>query len=1026
MKKKLMLCLFLILMSSPLTAGEIPIDQARTIARNIYLQKMQRTSAQATEAVTLAEPVTISGERGALVYVFNVSDSAGFVLLAADDAVQPLLGYSLNGRYGDRLLPPALSELMDSYTKQIGLARQTGLAADESIQKAWDNYRSPQGAVKKAVPVVEPLVTSLWDQDRYYNAFCPVDPSGADGHARVGCVATAMAQIMRYHQYPPKGYGFHSYNYSDYGEISANFENAVYHWYQMGDWITDYNDEVAELCFHCGVAVEMMYGPEGSGAYSSDVPYALRTYFNYAPTTHIEYNYYYTTPDWVALLKSELDEYRPMYVSGSGSGGHAFVCDGYDDSDLFHFNWGWGGLYNGYYQITELNPGTHIYSYSQAAVVGIQSALPPKADFSANTATVITQGVVDFYDRSAHVPAYWYWEFEGGSPATSKERNPAGIVYSLSGSYKVTLTVSNVMGSDTRTVIDFITVSDTAGPVADFSISDAVPVVGQDVVFTDQSLNAPQTWAWRFEPGTVSFLHGTHEFSQQPVVAFNEPVAYSVTLTVTNANGESVVSRAEAIRAGGHPLPFTEDFELGTFKENWIIENPDGDITWDGYYKVSGNLPSRRAAWINCFDYESLGQRDRLISPRLNFFSAHNPMLYFKHAYAIYNLTRRDSLIIYISVENSPHWQRIFARGEDGSGNFATHAPTVDEFIPRYSDDWCGAGFGASPISIDLSPWSYNADVRIMFESYNGHGNSLYIDDLVITGEVVLSVSRPIADVLFSEDGMPAAAVVNLDTVFYCADPEDSLVFTASSDVDAIVPSVNENQLYLSFLHDYFGVGQVTVTAMNANRLKVTDTFRITITPVNDPPILNLPDSLVMRPDSVSILNVWNYSQDKESPDSLLQFTFATSASGLSLDYDARSGDVSLIASNASTEAILYISVADDSNATDTDSLKIVVNEESTITLEEPSAPVRYQFYPNYPNPFNAMTRFRFVLPATGPVRLEIFNALGQRLATIVDEVKNTGTYEIAFNAGNLPSGVYLARMQSGQFTAVNKFLMMK
>ncbi|MFZ5515475.1 MAG: C10 family peptidase [Candidatus Zhuqueibacterota bacterium] len=1026
MKKILMLSAYLLLMSSLLSAGEVTIEQAKAIAQNIYQQKLPRVSALTTEAAALARPVTISGESGALLYVFNASDSGGFVIVAADDAVRPLLGYSLHGRYGDRSLPPALSDLLDSYTRQIEIARQSQLEADESIRADWEYYRSGRQALQKAVPVVDPLITSLWDQDRYYNAFCPVDPSGADGHARVGCVATAMAQIMRYHEYPPHGYGSHSFFHYQYGEISANFENASYHWDQMGDWVTDYNDEVAELCFHCGVAVEMGYGPEGSGAYSNDVPYALRTFFNYAPTTQLEYSDYYTTAGWIALLKSELDEYRPVYMSGSGSGGHAFVCDGYDDSDLLHFNWGWGGLYNGYYQITELNPGTHIYSYGQAAVVGIQSAMPPMADFSANTATVITHGAVDFFDQSEHIPADWYWEFEGGTPANSTERNPAGIVYSIPGSYQVSLTASNLMGSDTKTAIDFITVSDTARPVADFGFSDALPAVGQEVLFTDQSLNHPQSWAWQFEPGAVTFLLGTHEFSQHPVVAFDEPVAYTVTLTVTNANGESVVSRPEAIRAGGYPLPFTEDFELGTFKDKWSIENPDGGITWDGYYKVSGNLPSRRAAWINCYDYESVGERDRLISPRINFFPAHNPTLYFKHAYAIYNMTRRDSLIIYISVLNSPHWERIFARGEDGSGNFATDPPTLGEFIPRYSDDWCGVGFGASPISIDLSPWSRNADVRIMFESYNGHGNSLYIDDLVITGEVALCIARPMADGVFREDEMPAAAIANLDTVFYCPNTADSLVFTANSDNACIVPSVYQNQLYLSFVHDFFGAGQVTVTAMNSNRVTVSDTFQVTILPVNDPPQLNLPDSLVMRPDSASMLNVWDCALDRDCPDSLLQFTFAASVPSLALDYHDRSGDVWLISPGDFVEGVLYISVADDSNATTSDSLKIFMNAESDIVRPEPAAPVSYQFYQNYPNPFNAITHFRFGLPLKGHVRLEIFNALGQRLATIVDEVINAGAFEVAFNAGNLPSGLYLARIQSGQFTSVNKFLLMK
>lgn len=1026
MKTKITILFLILFLPSIFFAGEVPSEQAKAIAQKIYFEKQSRTSEPAVESIVVTDELTIAGERGPLMYVFTVNTDDGFVIIAADDRVPPLLGYSLSGAYDEDVPPPAFDAMMESFKQQIQVVQEFNLPANELAQSDWEYYRSEKVDLKKNVPVVEPLITSLWDQDLYYNKLCPDDPAGVDGHARVGCVATAMAQIMRYHQYPPKGYGSHSYNYYYYGTISADFENATYLWDEMDDWLVDHNEEVAEICFHCGVAVEMMYGPEGSGAYSEDVPYALKTYFNYAPTTRLERKSYYTTADWQNLLKSELDEFRPMYVSGSGSGGHAFVCDGYDDSDLFHFNWGWGGLYNGYYYINALHPGTHDYSYYQAAIVGIQAPVPPSADFTANTTTVITGGAVNFTDLSSGVPYEWLWEIEGASPATSEEKNPMGIVYENPGTYSVSLTASNMLGSHTKTVTDFITVSGDAMPVADFQADDVVPAVGQEVMLEDLSLNSPSAWRWEFQPATVTFLNGTNEYSQHPVVKFNDPVVYSVKLTVTNAGGQDSISKQNFFAAGGYPVPFSEDFELGTFKEEWAIENPDGGVTWDGYYKVSGNLPSRRAAWINFHAYTAVGARDRLISPNINLAAVSDPMLFFKHAYAAYNSSRSDSLIVFISGDNGSTWERALALGEDGSGSFATRAPTVDEFIPRYRDDWCGSGFGSPPISIDLSPWQGNHDVRVMFESVNGHGNSLYVDDFAVIGKAGPAVVQSISDVTFLEDHTPQTAVEDLNSIFISADSAGALSFDARSDNDKISPTIYENRLLISFIRDFSGSGNIFVTATNADWLSVTDTFLVTILPMNDPPAVNLPDSLMMCRDSTSVYNIWNFVHDKESPDSLLNFDVSTSGAALSADYNSGTGDVSLFSSGYFDSEYLFVHVTDDSGASASDSMKIMMEDVAAVVMADRQIPQNFEFHGNYPNPFNSATRFRIALPKQGRVKLEIYNAIGQKVITVLDEIKQSGIHEVEFNAGNLPSGLYLARFQFGQHSDIKKFLLMK
>jgi hypothetical protein len=222
---------------------------------------------------------------------------------------------------------------------------------------------------------VSPLVQTKWDQSPYYNNLCPYDNSKGE-RTVTGCVATAMAQVMNYWEYPKKGTGFHSYNHSKYGTLNANFGSTTYDWANMPNELTSSSstvqkNAVATLMYHCGVSVDMDYNVSsegGSGAYviSSRSPvthcteYALKTYFGYKTSIQGVQKADYTTTNWKNLLKAELDASRPIVYAGFGDGGHCFVCDGYDNNDYFHFNWGWGGLYDGYFALNALIPGAAV------------------------------------------------------------------------------------------------------------------------------------------------------------------------------------------------------------------------------------------------------------------------------------------------------------------------------------------------------------------------------------------------------------------------------------------------------------------------------------------------------------------------------------------------------------------------------------------------------------------------------------------------------------------------------------------
>jgi len=221
---------------------------------------------------------------------------------------------------------------------------------------------------------VAPLITTTWSQGTYYNTSCPSDAGGPDGHALVGCVATAMGQVMNYWNYPTMGTGSHSYVHSTYGTLSANFGATTYGWASMPDpgGASSYNTALATLLYHCGVSVDMGYGPTGSGASTAQVATSIQTYFGYASSAQYINRSSYTESGWNNILIAELDAGRPMQYRGQGSGGHSFNCDGYQGTDYFHFNWGWGGYADGYYYLSNLNPGGSTFTDGQAAIIGIQ------------------------------------------------------------------------------------------------------------------------------------------------------------------------------------------------------------------------------------------------------------------------------------------------------------------------------------------------------------------------------------------------------------------------------------------------------------------------------------------------------------------------------------------------------------------------------------------------------------------------------------------------------------------------------
>lgn len=332
---------------------------------------------------SISNAFTLTKDGMVTLYVFNFT-SGGFVIVAADDACIPILGYSEKNPFPGEIVCPAVKQWMEDYSKQIDQIVKTGISNRETITQ-WEAIR--QGNFPPITRNVNPLLTTTWDQGCFYNALCPADPGGPCGHAVTGCVATAMAQIMKYHNFPPRGVGSYTYTHPLYGELSADFGNTIYEWNYMYDNITSANLAVATIMYHAGVAVKMDYGvANGSGAIPVFAKEALVNYFNYQPDIEIHYLEDYPDPeDWKTILRADLDNQLPVFYHGfppSGMG-HAFVCDGYIlipelNIDKFHFNWGWSGDYDGWYVIGALNPvnGDLNFNFNNMILTGIRPYHP--------------------------------------------------------------------------------------------------------------------------------------------------------------------------------------------------------------------------------------------------------------------------------------------------------------------------------------------------------------------------------------------------------------------------------------------------------------------------------------------------------------------------------------------------------------------------------------------------------------------------------------------------------------------------
>lgn len=364
--------------------------QAATVNKADALQKAQNFVAgrqAAARGAAAQTPSLQAAYDSNYFYVFNIGGDGGFVIVSGDDRTPEILGYSDAGRFDAQNIPDNMRAFLQGYADEIQHMPENVTAASRGV-----------GQKRVVKSPVAPLLQTVWGQDEPYNNLCPTFQYGSDLYARcvTGCVATAMAQVLYYCQYPnetiekidgySKQYTVKGYPNTlvvpDIPASSAIAWNKILPSYN-GSYTSEQGQAVAELLLYCGASVNMSYGTSSSASLAS-IPHALKTYFGFDNSVKYRNRDLYTTAEWEDMIYTELDAGRPVLYGGQSSGGgHAFVCDGYDGDGFYHINWGWKGLSDGFFLLAALNPydnngigassSSDGYSMQQDAIIGLQT-----------------------------------------------------------------------------------------------------------------------------------------------------------------------------------------------------------------------------------------------------------------------------------------------------------------------------------------------------------------------------------------------------------------------------------------------------------------------------------------------------------------------------------------------------------------------------------------------------------------------------------------------------------------------------
>ncbi|MBQ6729766.1 MAG: leucine-rich repeat protein [Bacteroidales bacterium] len=639
--KKIIFTFILFLLATAFAAEANPVAM-RTV-REVAMKFMNANGKDVLRSMDDLELVaTYNISRGdAAFYIFNIPN--GFVIVSADDCVTPILGYSNEGQFDVDNIPIQLQDYLQGFVEQIQFGIENHIETDAKKAQQWEMVRTTGRLTNnRSDEVVGPLVSALWNQTCYYNSKCPEDPYGSCGHVLVGCVATSMSQIMHYWGYPEHGSGSYSYTPSGYPEQSVDFGSTIYDWANMPNSLNSSStseqiDAVATLMWHCGVSVAMHYGPNFSGSWLSTS--SLINYFNYSDEMSYEFRNDYSDAIWKAKLKDCLNLQRPLWYDGSssyGSGGaHAFVCDGYDNNDMFHFNWGWGGSSDGFFTLDD-----NLYDRYNGAVFNIhpQSDDPTVYEINVsvknNEGGTVSGGGTFVHGETVTLSAtadeglcFQYWEENGG--IASRDANysfPANFSRNLEAVFNVPVPVS-LLAMEGGTVsgegiycygeCEVIAVPDEGYDFAYWTENGEIVSIEADYVFL-----------------LIDERHLTAHFVEEGIIDFEDNNVKAVCLSHWDNNSDGELSLAEAVRVTNLGQTFINNSNIISFDELLYFTNLT-TISNSAFYNctklTSVVLPNTvtsigSSAFRNCRQLTSVSFPDALISIGVSAFNGCNSL----------------------------------------------------------------------------------------------------------------------------------------------------------------------------------------------------------------------------------------------------------------------------------------------------------------------------------------------------------------------------------------------------------------
>ncbi len=598
MKKNIYSLAALLLFVGAVNAKQVESNTAKQVAENFIRQ---------TARVKMLDLALLQTERSAAgipdYYVFDVNNNTGFIIVSAEDAGSPIIGYSMEGPFiqPSATNNPNFNFWLEDRKAEIEFIRDQHLVATTQITNEWMGYANNLKKGDPTVNTVNPLCAALWDQSGAYNDQCP-------GGSMTGCVATAMCIIMKKWAYPSQGTGQSSYNAGSYGTLSANYGATTYNWAAMTTpYCSGTNAAVATAMSHCGISVQMNYSPQGSGAMVCGNPgaeYSYKTYFKYNPNT-LKCKMQASDPNWVQTLKTEFDAARPVQYQGvdASAGGHTWVADGYDAASKIHMNWGWSGSSNGYFDVNSLNPSGMNFTTQKGGLVGIQP----------NTSVALDAGIPAITSPSGTTCN------TSITPVVSLKNWGTSALTSCTVNYKV-----------------------------------------------DNNANQTYSWTGNLAPNAsanvtlpaITVSAGAHTFTSNS----SNPNG-SADGNTTNDQTQSSFN----VTAGTAALPVQEGFEASaSLPSGWTSYNPDADQAWTVSTTV-GKASTHSMFFDNCNPPTDIsGTKDRFISPVYDFTWATSANMTFDVAYAkliLNGTTYGDTLAVLASTNCGSTWSVIYKKG---------------------------------------------------------------------------------------------------------------------------------------------------------------------------------------------------------------------------------------------------------------------------------------------------------------------------------------------------------------------------